>query len=65
LRGSEATEAISCINSFEIATPRQVGARNDKGMPQNLVTHHISELTYQARRNTMHMISPKPQENTD
>jgi len=39
LRGSEATEAISCINSFEIATPRQVGARNDKGLPQNLVTH--------------------------
>ncbi len=33
------TEAISCIDGFEIATPRQVGARNDKGLPPDLVTH--------------------------
>jgi hypothetical protein len=32
-------EAISCMGSLEIATPRQVGARNDRGVPQNLITH--------------------------
>ena len=33
LRVNSATEAIATIDSFEIATPRQVGARNDKGLP--------------------------------
>jgi len=32
LRVNSATEAISCIDSFEIAAPRQVGARNDEGL---------------------------------
>jgi len=56
LRGSEATEAISCINSFEIATPRQGGARNDKGLPQNLVTHLGKQSGTKALTDVLNMV---------
>ncbi len=43
LRVDSATEAISTIDGLEIATPRELGARNDKGLPQNLVARTFSE----------------------